>query len=186
MNANITFHIPAVSLTVETVFTSITSALHRSSEGVLEAAKCLVQFEGYKEFGELRKRLAAEKIMAKSTISQYLTIGKCTVLSRVVDKLPPSFNSIYHLAKMEKKTKGYIEDQIAKGKLNRATKLEDIRASTGISQSDWIQIMVEVNSHISPSERKSLKEEIINLIQVKGHKVKPASTKKSSAPKGGK
>lgn len=180
MNAIANFQCSADELTVESVFSNITTALRRSTEGVLEAAKFLVQFESYKEFGKLKKQLVSEKVMAKSTISQYLTIGKCTVLSSVYGNLPPSFNSIYHLAKLEKKTKGFIEAQIGEGKLNRATKLEDIRVWGETSVSSWASILIEIDAKVTKDIREALKKEMILFIRNKGLSVKPESVKKQS------
>jgi len=165
--------IETTNMTVESVLSEIATALRRSTQGVLDAARCIVQFKGHNEFPILEKKLIAEKVMAKSTISQYMTIGKCTVLARNVDKLPPSFNSIYHLAKIEAKQKGFIENAVQSGKLDRTTKLEEIRKWGETKPSEWVAITIEIPAHVSNEMREKIKAAAIKAAENLGASVKP-------------
>ncbi len=179
------FETCANELTVELVFSNIQVSMRRTTESVLAVGKYLVDFEGYKEYAELKKKLISEKLMAESTISQYVQIGKCTVLSQVVDKLPASFNSIYHLAKLEKKAKGLIERKIAEDKLNPSTTLEEIRlwGEARQNESQWVSITIEVPAGVSNEIRELIREAAIRIAKENGVDIKPPAGQKAAAKK---
>jgi hypothetical protein len=172
--------IDTANMSVESVFTKITAALRRSTEGVLDAASYLVQFEGREDYPKLKKQLIAEKIIGESTISMYMKIGKCTALYLNIEKLPPSFNSIYHLASLEGKKKGFIEEAIAIGKLDRTTKLDEIRKWGDHKSSDWVAITIDILANTSSEMREKIKTAAIKAAQDLGASVKTVAPAKSS------
>jgi hypothetical protein len=168
----------APSATVESAFNKITTALRRSTEGIIEAAQCIVQYEKSSDFLQLRKRLVEEKVMAESTVSQYITIGNCTVLALNIEKLPPSFNSLYHLAKIEKSKPGFIEAQISNGKLNRASKLEAVRSWSDAKGTEWTTISIEIDAKTPDDVKAIIKKEMTEVVEKHNAKCKTRSNKK--------
>lgn len=175
----------SVEATVEATFTKIKAALQRSAEGVLDAADLIVQFSKHKDYPMLTKELVKNKLMAKSTISQYSTIGKCAVLRSVINKLPQSFNSLYHLAKLEREQSGFIQNLISNGKLSPSTTLEYLRGYGTSTKSKWSNIVVEVDSKTDADMREQLRKMFIELAKQIGVDVKVPSPKKP-VNKGGK
>lgn len=165
--------IDTTNMTVDTAFVAIDNALRRSTEGVLVAATYLVQFEGREDYVKLKNQLIAEKVIGESTISMYSSIGKCTVLYKCIDKLPSSFNSIYHLSKLEKAQKGFIEDAIANGKLDRTTTLKEIRKWGEKNPAEWVAITIEIPANVSNEMREKIKAAAIKAAENLGTSVKP-------------
>ena len=166
-------------MTVEVVFLKINQTLRRSAEGVLQVADYLYQFESHCDFQKLVKELSDKKILAKSTISQYITIARCDVLKNHLENLPPSFNSIYQLAKIEKNKKGFVEDKVNKGLLSSATKLETIRKWGTTKASSWKSITIQVQVQTDKKTVESIKAEAVKIAEKYGAVTKPVSVKKT-------
>lgn len=171
-------------MSVVEVFEAITSALRRSTDGILEAADCMVQFEGAKNYTALKKKLTDEKVMGVSTISQYMTIGKCKVLKANIEHIPASFNSIYHLAKLEKEEEGFIERAIENGKLCRSTKLETIRKWGDRKSTGWVSVSIDIDANVSKEIREKIRMAAMNAAKEMGACVKPESLKMKASKKG--
>lgn len=176
----------SLETTVQVALGRIRAALNRSVEGVLDAADCIVEYSNHKDYPKLMNELVNNKLMGKSTISQYTTIGKCVVLRKVIKNLPQSFNSLYHLAKLEREQSGFIENLISRGNLSPSTTLEELRGYGSSVKGTWTTIVIEVDSKIDVDTREKLKNEFIAITKQLGVDVKAPSTKKTIGIGGGK
>ena len=177
-----------IDKTIEKRFEEIATILRRSVTGVLQTGRLIYEASLDSGAERLNNMLVSRNVLAKSTISQYRTIGACEALHtpEIEGKLPASFNSIYHLAKLESNTPGFLINKIEKGELNASTKLEEVRKWTEKSVSAWASMSIDIDATLTLSERKEIKGKLIKYLKSIEVKVKVPSTrlKKTRTQKG--
>lgn len=85
------------------VVARITTSFKKSIKALLETAKEIVEASNRDDFTSVRKELVNNRVMSESTITSFLTIGNNAVLMNpdYEDRLPPSYTSLYALAKLD-------------------------------------------------------------------------------------
>lgn len=175
----------ATEVTVESAFNEIKSSMLRSTVGVLDAARVLIDFFSRDDYPKLKKELISNKLMGESTLSQYQTIGRCAVLREVVEHLPASFNSLYHLAKLEKENAGFIKSAIAKGELQPCTTLDKIRQwdGKGSGKQEGTSIVLQFEGKIDKEAADQIRQKLVEYAISLGVKVRVPAEKKAVAKK---
>lgn len=172
--------------TIEDRFNEITATLRRSVDGVLKTGRLIYEASNQTGMDLLSEMLVRHKVLAKSTISQYRTIGGCGAIhtADIEAQLPASFNSIYHLAKLESDHPGFLRRYINSGKLNASTTLENIRSwgsDRSLNGEAWATISVEVDGKLSSAQRKAVKQKLIQFLRNEKVPVKDQGSRSSKS-----
>lgn len=90
------------SQNVDEIIREITFVWNKAAEYIIEVSQLLYKYQSDDEnkglWNEIRSELIKRKIMSKTQIYTLSKIGSNQVLPIFVDKLPPSYNTIYQLA----------------------------------------------------------------------------------------
>jgi hypothetical protein len=111
---------------VETVINQITNTWNKAAEYILEVATIINTHATYddsvgkKNWKEIREALIDRKIMSQTTISNLRQIAKKQILYDNVQLLPPAYNTLWELSKLEEKE---LKDKFKKGLIHPVLKL---------------------------------------------------------------
>jgi hypothetical protein len=142
---------------VETVINQITNTWNKAAEYILEVATIINTHATYsdstgrKKWKEIREALIERKIMSQTTISNLCQIAKRQILYDNVQLLPPAYNTLWELSKLEDKE---LRDKFKKGLIHPVLKLEEARQWKQVEDDDGIEV-VEVYEEV-----KDLKKSI--------------------------
>ena len=142
---------------VETVISQITNTWNKAAEYILEVATIINTHATYsdsigkKKWKEIREALIERKIMSQTTISNLCQIAKRQILYDNVQLLPPAYNTLWELSKLEDKE---LRDKFKKGLIHPVLKLEEARQWKQVEDDDGIEV-VEVYEEV-----KDLKKSI--------------------------
>lgn len=111
----------------ENAVEEIKASWQKSIDSLIETAQLIFEYSLSKEWKNIQRELAVRNIMNQSVVSMMLSIANSPVLTNPEnrDKLPLSYNSLYHLSLLEEKE---VETRIKDGEINTSIRLEDIRA----------------------------------------------------------
>lgn len=111
----------------ENAVEEIKASWQKSINSMIETAQLILEYSFSSEWKNIQKELADRNIMKPSVVSMMLGIANNPVLTNPEyrDKLPLSYNSLYHLSLLEEKE---VETRIKDGKINTSFRLEDVRA----------------------------------------------------------
>jgi len=129
---------------VETVINQITNTWNKAAEYILEVATIINTHATYddsvgkKNWKEIREALIDRKIMSQTTISNLRQIAKKQILYDNVQLLPPAYNTLWELSKLEEKE---LKDKFKKGLIHPVLKLEEARQWKQIGEEDGIQVL---------------------------------------------
>jgi len=135
---------------VETVISQITNTWNKAAEYILEVATIINTHATYsdstgkKKWKEIRETLIERKIMSQTTISNLCQIAKRQILYDNVKLLPPAYNTLWELSKLEDKE---LKDKFKKGLIHPVLKLEEARQWKQVDDDDDIQV-VEVYEEV--------------------------------------
>jgi hypothetical protein len=142
---------------VETVISQITNTWNKAAEYILEVATIINTHATYsdstgkKKWKEIREALIERKIMSQTTISNLCQIAKRQILYDNVQLLPPAYNTLWELSKLEDKE---LRDKFKKGLIHPVLKLEEARQWKQVEEDEGIET-VEVYEEV-----KDLKKSI--------------------------
>jgi hypothetical protein len=142
---------------VETVINQITNTWNKAAEYILEVATIINTHATYddsvgkKNWKEIREALIDRKIMSQTTISNLRQIAKKQILYDNVQLLPPAYNTLWELSKLEEKE---LKDKFKKGLIHPVLKLEEARQWKQVEEDEGIET-VEVYEEV-----KDLKKSI--------------------------
>ena len=140
---------------VESVINQITNTWNKAAEYILEVAKIINTHATYddpvgkKNWKEIREALIERKIMSQTTISNLRQIAKKQILYDNVQLLPPAYNTLWELSKLEEKE---LKDKFKKGLIHPVLKLEEARQWKQVGDDDGIQV-VEVYEEVKDMKR---------------------------------
>ena len=129
---------------VETVINQITNTWNKAAEYILEVATIINTHATYddsvgkKNWKEIREALIDRKIMSQTTISNLRQIAKKQILYDNVQLLPPAYNTLWELSKLEEKE---LKDKFKKGLIHPVLKLEEARQWKQVGEEDGIQVL---------------------------------------------
>jgi hypothetical protein len=135
---------------VETVISQITNTWNKAAEYILEVATIINEHatynnsEGKAKWKVIRESLIERKIMSQTTISNLCKIAKRQILYDNVQLLPPSYNTLWELSKLEDKE---LRNKFNKGLIHPVLKLEEARQWKQIEDDDGIEV-VEVYEEV--------------------------------------
>ncbi len=137
-------NITSKSNDVETVISQITNTWNKAAEYILEVATIINTHATYsdstgkKKWKEIRETLIERKIMSQTTISNLCQIAKRQILYDNVQLLPPAYNTLWELSKLEDKE---LRDKFKKGLIHPVLKLEEARQWKQVEDDDGIDIV---------------------------------------------
>ena len=143
-------NITSKSNDVETVISQITNTWNKAAEYILEVATIINTHATYsdstgkKKWKEIREALIERKIMSQTTISNLCQIAKRQILYDNVQLLPPAYNTLWELSKLEDKE---LRDKFKKGLIHPVLKLEEARQWKQVEDDDGIEV-VEVYEEV--------------------------------------
>ena len=129
---------------VETVISQITNTWNKAAEYILEVATIINTNATYndsigkKKWKDIREALIERKIMSQTTISNLCQIAKRQILYDNVQLLPPAYNTLWELSKLEDKE---LKDKFKKGLIHPVLKLEEARQWKQIDDDDGIEVI---------------------------------------------
>lgn len=143
------------STEVESVISQITNTWNKAAEYILEVASIINKHATYddsvgkKKWKEIRETLIERKIMSQTTISNLCQIAKRQILYDNVRLLPPAYNTLWELSKLEDKE---LKDKFKKGLIHPVLKLEEARQWKQIEDDDGIEV-VEVYEEVKDMKK---------------------------------
>ena len=143
------------STDVEIVINQITNTWNKAAEYILEVATIINKHATYNDsvgknkWREIREALIERKIMSQTTISNLCQIAKRQILYDNVQLLPPAYNTLWELSKLEDKE---LKDKFKKGLIHPVLKLEEARQWKQIDDDDDIQV-VEVYEEVKDMKK---------------------------------
>lgn len=113
----------------EDAITSLQTSWNKTVQSLLETAQLLLDYQKRDDWFQIKAELAARKIMKSEVLSMMMTIGRSQLLNELayLDTLPGSYNSLYHLSKMDE---GDLKTKLDSGDITPTTRLNEIRAFT--------------------------------------------------------
>lgn len=129
---------------VEFVISQITNTWNKAAEYILEVATIINKNATYndsigkKKWKDIRETLIERKIMSQTTISNLCQIAKRQILYDNVQLLPPAYNTLWELSKLEEKE---LKDKFKKGLIHPVLKLEEARQWKQVDEDDGIEII---------------------------------------------
>lgn len=111
---------------VRSAVAEIGRAWHKATESIIETADLLYAFSLREGWDELRSELHDKKIIHTSVVSMLLGIAGNPMLMSPDhrDALPPSYNTLYQLNKLEP---GVLSEKIEQGDINPTMQLNEAR-----------------------------------------------------------
>ena len=158
---------------VESVISQITNTWNKAAEYILQVATIINTHATYddpigkKNWREIRETLIERKIMSRTTISNLCSIAKKQILYDNVQLLPPAYNTLWELSKLEEKE---LKDKFKKGLIHPVLKLEEAREWKHISDNDGIEV-VEVYEEVKEYKKSIVISFTENDIIKKYHQI---------------
>jgi hypothetical protein len=140
---------------VENVINEITTTWNKAAGYILQVASIINKHASYEDkdgksrWKEIREALIERKIMSQTTISNLRQIAKKQILYENVNLLPPAYNTLWELSKLEEKE---LKEKFKKGLINPVLKLEEARQWKQIVEDDGIQV-VEVYEEVQEKKK---------------------------------
>lgn len=116
-----------VSKRVDEIINEISFVWNKAAEYIIQVSQLLYKYQSDVEnrelWNEIRKELISRRIMSKTQIYTLSKIGSNQLLSNYVNRLPPSYNTIYKLSLLPDEQLNF---GFEKNLINPELRLEDI------------------------------------------------------------
>lgn len=148
----------------ETAIQDIHTSWNKTVESLLETAKMLINYQQRPDWFQIKDELASRNIMKSEVLSMMTSIGRNSLLNdkQYLNQLPSSYNSLYHLSKMED---AKLKDALDNHTVTKAIRLEDVRklAESNKTKSKAPDFVIK-KLIISASDYKTHKKAIDDLL----------------------
>jgi len=159
-----------ISQNTEAAIITIETSWNKTVQSLLETANLLIQYQKREDWFQIKAELAARKIMKSEVLSMMTSIGRNKLLNdgSYTKKLPCSYNSLYHLSKMDEPA---LKVKLDSGEITPTIRLIDVRKFTnsqkpkksGVSKAFTKRLIVEADDY--KKHKKDIEAVIDNIRQ---------------------
>jgi len=154
----------------EAAIISIETSWNKTVQSLLETANLLIEYQKREDWFQIKAELAARKIMKSEVLSMMTSIGRNRLLNdgTYTKTLPCSYNSLYHLSKMDEHA---LKEKLDSGAITPTIRLIDVREFTETQQkkksttSKSFTKRLTVNAEDYQKHKKAIDKVIANLRQ---------------------
>lgn len=138
----------------EMTIREIEGSWNKTVESLLVTAQLLLACQKRSDWFQIKAELSTRKIMQTEVLSMMMSIGRNKLLNQqdYLKQLPRSYNSLYHLSKMDSTV---LKEKLKAGEITSSIRLVDVRMLTA-----------GLKKKIIPTKKKTISKHHIKTISM--------------------